>query len=200
MLHTHTHTHSHTHTHTNIHISPTPTPYTTHNQTLHTHSYTHYIHTHTLHTHAYTHYTPLPPTPTPPTHIPTHYAHSYTVTLHTHTLHTHIHSPIHHTHIHNTPTAHTHTRQHTHAQMHYYSQSCPTLATPWTVACQDPLSMGFSRQQYWSGLHFLHQGIFLTQESNLCLLCLLHKVKDSLPLCHLPGRPFFFYNFKFFIQ
>ena len=23
---------------------------------------------------------------------------------------------------------------------------------PWTVACQDPLSMGFSRQEYWSGL------------------------------------------------
>ena len=25
---------------------------------------------------------------------------------------------------------------------------CPTLATPWTVACQAPLSMGFSRQEY----------------------------------------------------
>ena len=25
------------------------------------------------------------------------------------------------------------------------------LATPWTVACQAPLSMGFSRQEYWSG-------------------------------------------------
>ena len=24
--------------------------------------------------------------------------------------------------------------------------------TPWTVACQAPLSMGFSRQEYWSGL------------------------------------------------
>ena len=31
---------------------------------------------------------------------------------------------------------------------------CPTLATPWTVACQAPLSMGFSRQEYWSGLPF----------------------------------------------
>ena len=28
------------------------------------------------------------------------------------------------------------------------------LATPWTVAYQDPLSMGFSRQEYWSGLPF----------------------------------------------
>ena len=26
--------------------------------------------------------------------------------------------------------------------------------TPWTVACQVPLSMGFSRQEYWSGLVF----------------------------------------------
>ena len=31
--------------------------------------------------------------------------------------------------------------------------SCVQLfATPWTVACQDPLSVGFSRQEYWSGL------------------------------------------------
>ena len=26
--------------------------------------------------------------------------------------------------------------------------------TPWTAACQAPLSMGFSRQEYWSGLPF----------------------------------------------
>ena len=26
------------------------------------------------------------------------------------------------------------------------------LATLWTAACQDPLSMGFSRKEYWSGL------------------------------------------------
>ena len=31
---------------------------------------------------------------------------------------------------------------------------CPTLAIPWIVACQAPLSMGFSRQEYWSGLPF----------------------------------------------
>ena len=29
---------------------------------------------------------------------------------------------------------------------------CSTLATPWTVALQAPLSMGFARQEYWSGL------------------------------------------------
>ena len=26
------------------------------------------------------------------------------------------------------------------------------LATPWTAACQAPLSMGFSKQEYWSGV------------------------------------------------
>ena len=31
---------------------------------------------------------------------------------------------------------------------------CPTLATPWTVVRQAPLSMRFSRQEYWSGLPF----------------------------------------------
>ena len=28
------------------------------------------------------------------------------------------------------------------------------FATPWTVACQAPPSMGFSRQEYWSDLPF----------------------------------------------
>ena len=38
------------------------------------------------------------------------------------------------------------------------SKSCPILATLWTVACQAPLSMGFSRQEYWSGLPFPSPG------------------------------------------
>ena len=38
------------------------------------------------------------------------------------------------------------------------TQSCPTLATPWTVACRAPLSLGFSRQEYWSGLPFPSPG------------------------------------------
>ena len=29
---------------------------------------------------------------------------------------------------------------------------------PWTVACQAPLSMGFSRREYWSGLPFPSPG------------------------------------------
>ena len=32
------------------------------------------------------------------------------------------------------------------------------FATPWTVACQAPLSRGFSRQEYWSGLPFPSPG------------------------------------------
>ena len=34
------------------------------------------------------------------------------------------------------------------------TKSCPTLVTPWTIAHKAPLSMGFSRQEYWSGLPF----------------------------------------------
>ena len=34
------------------------------------------------------------------------------------------------------------------------AQSCPTLLTPWTVAYLAPLSMEFSRQEYWSRLPF----------------------------------------------
>ena len=37
---------------------------------------------------------------------------------------------------------------------------------PWTVAYQTPPSMEFSRQECWSELHFLLQGIFPTQGSN----------------------------------
>ena len=38
------------------------------------------------------------------------------------------------------------------------AQSCPTLCDPWSVAHQAPLSMGFSRQEYWSGLPFPSPG------------------------------------------
>ena len=33
-------------------------------------------------------------------------------------------------------------------------QMCLLFMTQWTVACQAPLSMGFSRQEYWSGLPY----------------------------------------------
>ena len=32
------------------------------------------------------------------------------------------------------------------------------LATPWTIVYQDPQSMGFSKQEYWSGLTFPSPG------------------------------------------
>ena len=35
-----------------------------------------------------------------------------------------------------------------------FTKLCLTFATPWTVAHQAPLSMGFPRQEYWSGLPF----------------------------------------------
>ena len=35
----------------------------------------------------------------------------------------------------------------------------PLFVTPWTVACQPPLSMEISRQEYWSGLPFSSLGI-----------------------------------------
>ena len=38
------------------------------------------------------------------------------------------------------------------------TRSCPTLATPWTVPYQAPLSTGFSRQEYLSGLPFSSPG------------------------------------------
>ena len=38
-------------------------------------------------------------------------------------------------------------------------QLCPTLCDPRTIAHQAPLSMGFSRQEYWSGLPYPPSGI-----------------------------------------
>ena len=45
----------------------------------------------------------------------------------------------------------THTHTHTHTCVCVLSH-VQFFVTPWTVACQAPLSMGFSTQKYWSGL------------------------------------------------
>ena len=58
------------------------------------------------------------------------------------------------------------------------------LATPWTVTHQGPLSMGFSRQEYWSKWPFPSPGIFPNQGLNPSLFGLLHRQVDSLPPCH----------------
>ena len=52
----------------------------------------------------------------------------------------------------------------------------------WTGVHQTALSMGFTRQEYWSWCHAFLQGIFPTQWLNLCLLCLLYWQVGSLQL------------------
>ena len=39
------------------------------------------------------------------------------------------------------------------------TQSSQTLCDPWTAGYQGPLSMGFSRQEYWCGLTVPSQGV-----------------------------------------
>ena len=46
----------------------------------------------------------------------------------------------------------THTHTHTHTHIYVWLSHVWLFATPWTVACQAPLSMGFSKQDYWGGL------------------------------------------------
>ena len=60
------------------------------------------------------------------------------------------------------------------------------FATPWTVPTRLLCPWNFSSKNTGVGCHFLLQGIFLTQRSNLCLLHLLHRQANSLPL-ELPG-------------
>ena len=68
--------------------------------------------------------------------------------------------------------------------------SCIQLfATLWTVALQAPLTMGFSRQEDWSGLPWPPPGGLLTEGLNLHLLRPLHQQAGSLPLEH-PGSHF----------
>ena len=72
------------------------------------------------------------------------------------------------------------------------------FVTPWTIAHQDLMSMGFSRWEYWRGLPYLHPGdlpypgikpmSLMSPASNPSLLCLLHWQVGSLPLV-LPGKP-----------
>ena len=61
-----------------------------------------------------------------------------------------------------------------------------SFVIPQTVTHQDPLSMGFPRQEYWSGLHFLLQGNLpnpgIKPTSPTCQA-------DSLPLSHLGSVP-----------
>ena len=62
------------------------------------------------------------------------------------------------------------------------------FATPWTIARQASLCMGFSSKNIGVGCHFLLQGIFSTQVLNPCLLHLLHWLAGSLSLSPLAIR------------
>ena len=59
------------------------------------------------------------------------------------------------------------------------------FATPWTVACQAPLSVGFPRHEYWSGLLFPSPGNL--PDSGIEPMSSTLQV-ISLPLSHL-GKP-----------
>ena len=50
------------------------------------------------------------------------------------------------------------------------AKSCPTILTPWTVACQTPCPWDSPGKDTGVGCHFLLQGIFPTQELNPGLL------------------------------
>ena len=56
-----------------------------------------------------------------------------------------------------------------------------SFAVPWTVACQAPLSMEFSKQEYWSGLPFPPPGDLPDSRIKPCLL---YGKVVSLPLSH----------------
>ena len=63
------------------------------------------------------------------------------------------------------------------------------FVTPWIVARQALLSVGFSRQEYWSGLPFPPPGDLPNLERlNLCLWHPLHWQVGSLSLAS-PGKP-----------
>ena len=64
------------------------------------------------------------------------------------------------------------------------------LATPWTAVCQAPLSLGFSRQEYWGGVPFPPPGNLPNPGIEPESLTSTALPGDSLPLM-LPGMPYF---------
>ena len=57
------------------------------------------------------------------------------------------------------------------------------LATPWTVAYQAPPSMGFSRQEYWSGVPFVRRAELWAQTSRISELMLTSALVPSVCVC-----------------
>ena len=60
-----------------------------------------------------------------------------------------------------------------------------TLLTPWTVAYQTPLSMEFSKQEYWSGLPFPSPRDLPDSGIDLVSPVAFALQADSLPLSHM---------------
>ena len=58
------------------------------------------------------------------------------------------------------------------------------LMNPWTTACQAPLSMGFLRQEYWSGLSFPSPGDLPDPEIKLLSPALVGRLLTTEP----PGK------------
>ena len=58
------------------------------------------------------------------------------------------------------------------------------FATPWTVAYQAPRSMGFSRQEYWSGLPFPSPGDLITAAKKNLISMLLSQIFLRFPPDH----------------
>ena len=59
------------------------------------------------------------------------------------------------------------------------SSVVPNSLGSWTIVCQAPLAMGFSRQEYWSGLSYPPPGydhITLTQYFNKLYFIHIQKV------------------------
>ena len=85
------------------------------------------------------------------------------------------------------------------------TRSCLTLATPWTVACQAPLSLGFYRQEYWSGILVfsisllslslllsgsIHMVVGELLEVSSVVDCIIFKIFSPLPLVLSLGEDF----------
>ena len=70
-----------------------------------------------------------------------------------------------------------------------HSSCVPLFVTPWTVACQAPLSIGFFRPEYWSGLPFPPPGDLRDPGLESVSLEAPALQADSLPLSHWGRSP-----------
>ena len=68
-------------------------------------------------------------------------------------------------------------------------QSCRLFAILWTIAHQPPLSMGFSRQEYWSGLPCPPPGDLSDPENWTCIFCISCIGRQVLYHHHHLGSP-----------